>query len=130
MLELLRGDRDVVRVGHRGAAALAPENTPAAIEAAAAHGVDVVELDVLRGAGGVLVLAHGPAVPADAPPLDSSTFELRYRYSRARRNARIRQRQENRLARFRFYIVMAVLVAIAIAFVVGAWHTIQHVFGI
>jgi len=73
-----------------------------------------------------------PAPPPtdDAPPLDSSTFELRYRYSRARRNARIRQRQENRLARFRFYIVMAVLVAIAIAFVVGAWHTIQHVFGI
>ena len=69
MLELLRGDRDVVRVGHRGAAALAPENTLAAIEAAAAHGVDVVEVDVLRGRGGGLVLAHGPEVPADAPPL-------------------------------------------------------------
>ena len=72
VIELLRGGRDVVRVGHRGAAALAPENTPAAIEAAAAHGVDVVELDVLRGAGGVLVLAHGPAVPADATPLDEA----------------------------------------------------------
>ncbi|HVM56151.1 MAG TPA: hypothetical protein VMT74_01730 [Gaiellaceae bacterium] len=73
-----------------------------------------------------------PAQPPadDPPPLDSSTFELRYRYSRARRNARIRHRQENRLARFRFYIVMAVLVVIAIAFVVGAWHAIQHVFGI
>jgi len=72
-----------------------------------------------------------PPPPAeDAPPLDSSTFELRYRYSRARRIARIRHRQENRLARFRFYIVMTVLVAIAIAFIVGSWHTIQHVFGI
>ena len=68
--------------------------------------------------------------PAEAPPLDSSNFELRYRYHRARRNARVRQRQESRLARFRFYIVMAVLVAIAIAFVMGSWHTIQHVFGI
>ena len=68
--------------------------------------------------------------PGEAPPLDSSTFELRYRYHRARRNARVRQRQETRLARFRFYIVMAVLVAIAIAFVVGSWHEIQHVFGL
>jgi hypothetical protein len=66
----------------------------------------------------------------EAPPLDSSTFELRYRYSRARRNARIRRRQESRLARFRFYIAMVVLVAIAIAFVVGSWHVIQHVFGL
>lgn len=66
----------------------------------------------------------------ETPPIDSSTFELRYRYSRARRNARIRRRQESRLARFRFYIAMVVLVAIAIAFVVGSWHVIQHVFGL
>jgi hypothetical protein len=66
----------------------------------------------------------------EASPLDSSTFELRYRYSRARRNAKIRRRQESRLARFRFYIAMVVLVAIAVAFVVGSWHEIQHVFGL
>jgi glycerophosphoryl diester phosphodiesterase len=70
MLELLRGERDVVRVGHRGAAALAPENSLAAIEAAAAHGVDVVEVDVNRRADGVLVLAHGPQLAPDAPALD------------------------------------------------------------
>ena len=64
------------------------------------------------------------------PPLESSTFELRYRHHRARRNAKVRQRQETKLARFRFYIVMAVLVAIAIAFVMGSWHEIQHVFGL
>jgi glycerophosphoryl diester phosphodiesterase len=69
-MELLRGDRDVVRVGHRGAAALAPENSLEAIEAAVAHAVDVVELDVVPGVSGELVLAHGPEVPADAPPLD------------------------------------------------------------
>lgn len=72
MIELLRGERDVVRVGHRGAAALAPENTLAAVEAAASHAVDVVELDVLPGRDGALVLAHGPEVPSDAPRLDDA----------------------------------------------------------
>jgi glycerophosphoryl diester phosphodiesterase len=72
VIQLLRGERDVVRVGHRGAAALAPENSLAAITAAAEHGVDLVELDVLRRADGTLVLAHGPALPAEAPPLDEA----------------------------------------------------------
>lgn len=69
-MELLRGDRDVVRIGHRGAAALAPENSLAAVEVAVEHGVDAVELDVVRGPDGRLVLAHGPAVAPDAPSLD------------------------------------------------------------
>ena len=60
----------MLKIGHRGAAALAPENSLAAIEAAAAHGVDVVELDVLRGPNGALVLAHGPAIPPSSPSLD------------------------------------------------------------
>jgi glycerophosphoryl diester phosphodiesterase len=72
VLELLRGERDVVRVGHRGAAALARENSLAAVEAAAALGVDAVELDVLRRPDGALVLAHGPELPPDAPPLDDA----------------------------------------------------------
>ena len=72
VLELLRGERDVVRVGHRGAAALARENSLAAVEAAAAAGVDAVELDVLRRPDGVLVLAHGPELPPEAPPLDDA----------------------------------------------------------
>jgi glycerophosphoryl diester phosphodiesterase len=71
VIQLLRGERGVVRVGHRGAAALAPENSLAAIEAAAAHDLDAVELDVLPRADGALVLAHGPAVPRDAPLLDA-----------------------------------------------------------
>ena len=61
---------DVLRIGHRGAAALAPENSLAAIEAAAAHGVEVVELDVMRRADGRLVLAHGPDIRPDAALLD------------------------------------------------------------
>jgi len=67
-MELLRGGRGVVRVGHRGAAALAPENSLAAIEAAAASGADAVELDVLQG----LVVAHGPELPPGAPRLDEA----------------------------------------------------------
>jgi glycerophosphoryl diester phosphodiesterase len=71
-MELLRGDRDVVRIGHRGAAALAPENSLAAVEAAVEHGVDAVELDVVRGPDGKLALAHGPFVPPGAPSLDEA----------------------------------------------------------
>jgi glycerophosphoryl diester phosphodiesterase len=67
-MELLRGDRPLV-FGHRGAAALAPENTLAAIEAGVLAGADGVELDVLRGQDGRLVLAHGPGEPPGAPPL-------------------------------------------------------------
>jgi glycerophosphoryl diester phosphodiesterase len=64
-----RGSRPYV-IGHRGAAALARENSLGAIEAAAAAGVDGVELDVLRAPDGGLVLAHGPELPPDAPPLN------------------------------------------------------------
>jgi glycerophosphoryl diester phosphodiesterase len=71
-LALRRGPAGVVRVGHRGAAALAPENSLNAIEAGAAAGVDVVELDLLWRADGAVVLAHGPAIPADAPTLDEA----------------------------------------------------------
>jgi len=65
-MELLRGGRDLVRVGHRGAAALAPENSLAAIEAAVAHGADVVEIDVQPG----LLVAHDAGRP-DAPALEA-----------------------------------------------------------
>jgi glycerophosphoryl diester phosphodiesterase len=71
-LALRRGEAGVVRVGHRGAAALAPENSLAAIEAAASAGVDVVELDLSWTADGAVILAHGPAIPPDAPTLDEA----------------------------------------------------------
>src|SRR4051794_6805901 len=67
-MELARDGRPLL-FGHRGAAALARENTLEAIAAAAAAGVDGVELDVLRDRVGGLVLAHGPEVPPDAPSL-------------------------------------------------------------
>lgn len=56
-------------IGHRGAAALERENSLAAIEAAALHGADGVEVDVLRAHDGRVVLAHGPEIAPDAPPL-------------------------------------------------------------
>jgi len=57
-VRLLRDDGPLIRVGHRGAAALAPENTLRSFEAALAHGVDAIEFDVLDLVGGPLVLAH------------------------------------------------------------------------
>ena len=66
----------------------------------------------------------------DEIPVDPSTVELRYRYHRAQRQARIRRREETRLARYRFYIALTVLLAISAAFVVGAWHEINHLFGL
>jgi glycerophosphoryl diester phosphodiesterase len=56
-LNLLRDGGPLLRIGHRGAARLAPANTLPSIEAALEAGVDMVELDVL-GAGGRVVLAH------------------------------------------------------------------------
>ena len=52
----------VLRIGHRGAAGHAPENTLAAIQKGIALGVDFVELDVRRTADGVLVVLHDATV--------------------------------------------------------------------
>lgn len=58
----------VTRVGHKGAATLAPGNTVASFEAALALDVDMIEFDVLPLADGRLVIAHdyeaaeGPAL--------------------------------------------------------------------
>jgi glycerophosphoryl diester phosphodiesterase len=62
-------------IGHRGAAALAPENTIAAIDAAAEAGADAVELDVRRR-GSSLVLAHG-AVTAESTPFGVALERVR-----------------------------------------------------
>ena len=57
-MRLLRDDGPLIRVGHRGAAALAPENTLRSFEVALAAGVDAIEFDVLDLTDGPLVLAH------------------------------------------------------------------------
>jgi glycerophosphoryl diester phosphodiesterase len=52
----------VLRIGHRGAAGHAPENTLAAVEAGIKFGVDFVEIDVQRTADGVLIALHDRTV--------------------------------------------------------------------
>jgi glycerophosphoryl diester phosphodiesterase len=75
---LLRGEGPLIRVGHRGAAALAPENTLRSFEVALAHGVDAIEFDVLDLTAGPLVLAHSRAeVTAEPPTFDEALDFLR-----------------------------------------------------
>jgi glycerophosphoryl diester phosphodiesterase len=52
----------VLRIGHRGAAGHAPENTLAAIQRGIDLGVDFVEIDVRCTADGVLVALHDETV--------------------------------------------------------------------
>ena len=62
----------LIRVGHKGADHVAPGNTVGSFEAALAHGVDMIEFDVLRARDGRLVLAHDYA---DAERRDPLTLE-------------------------------------------------------
>lgn len=67
-----RADGGPLRIGHRGAAALAPDNSLAGIELAFEAGLDGVEIDVVAGSGRLLV-AHSPAELGPAsPPLDEA----------------------------------------------------------
>lgn len=58
MIPLARRDGRPLRIGHRGAALLAPENTLASFRAALEAGVDLVEFDVFGLSNGELVVAH------------------------------------------------------------------------
>ena len=58
------------RVGHKGAGLIAPGNTYASFDAALAHGVDMIEFDVLRERGSDrLLLAHDYEDAARRRPL-------------------------------------------------------------
>jgi glycerophosphoryl diester phosphodiesterase len=46
------------RIGHKGADAIVTGNTPESFDAAVEHGVDMIELDVLRAKEGKLIVAH------------------------------------------------------------------------
>jgi len=61
----------LIRVGHKGAAALAPGNTLASFDAALAAGVDMIEFDVLAvpGRGEQLYVAHDPGALHEHDPL-------------------------------------------------------------
>ena len=67
MSELSR--EPLIRVGHKGAAHVAPGNTIESFQAALEHGVDMIEFDVLRTRDGRLVLAHDGEDAAGREPL-------------------------------------------------------------
>lgn len=58
MISLGRRDGRPLRIGHRGAAALAPENTLRSFRAAVEAGVDLIEFDVLELRDRELIVAH------------------------------------------------------------------------
>jgi glycerophosphoryl diester phosphodiesterase len=70
----LRREGAILKIGHRGAPALAPENTVASLAAAIDHGVDLVEIDVIpSGRSGALALAHSPGLVTEmSPTLDDA----------------------------------------------------------
>jgi len=72
-VRLRRHDGPLLRIGHRGAAALAPANSLQALELALEAGVDIVEFDVLGLPGRGLVLSHSRRdVAPDPVPLDDA----------------------------------------------------------
>jgi len=69
------------RIGHKGADLIVPGNTPASFDAALAHGVDMIEFDVLpehqhAPAEGRLLLAHDYEHVQDAPTLEEGLAHL------------------------------------------------------
>ena len=72
-MRLRRHGGPLLRIGHRGAAALAPANSLRALELALEAGVDIVEFDVLGLPGRGLVLSHSSRdVASDPLPLDDA----------------------------------------------------------
>lgn len=77
MIDLGRRDGRLLRIGHRGAAALAPENSLEAIALAVELGCDLVEFDV-HAVGDALVVVHDrPEAAHELPSLDDVLEFLR-----------------------------------------------------
>ena len=75
MIDLARRDGRPLRIGHRGAGALAPENSLEAIALAVELGCDLVEFDV-HLLGGELVVAHDRPPTADGLPTLDEVLSL------------------------------------------------------
>jgi glycerophosphoryl diester phosphodiesterase len=75
VIELVRRGGRPLRIGHRGAAALAPENSLEAIRLAVELGCELVEFDV-HAAGDALVVAHDRPASADGLPTLDEVLEL------------------------------------------------------
>ena len=72
MIPLARRGAPPLRIGHRGAARLAPENTLASFRAAVEAGVDLIEFDVIRHAGELVVAHAAEDVGQHTPTLDEA----------------------------------------------------------
>jgi glycerophosphoryl diester phosphodiesterase len=73
VISLERRDGRPLRIGHRGAASLAPENTLDSFRAAVEVGVDLVEFDLVAAPSGTLVVAHSRAdIHDETPSLDDA----------------------------------------------------------
>lgn len=76
MIDLGRRDGRMLRIGHRGAAALAPENTIESLRVAVELGCDLVEFDV-HDVDGTLLLVHDrPSVPVSGLPTLDEALEF------------------------------------------------------
>jgi glycerophosphoryl diester phosphodiesterase len=73
-VNLRRSERPLL-IGHKGAAALEPENTLRSLARAVELGCDLVEFDVLA-VGGALVLGHSPEELGDDPASLDDALEL------------------------------------------------------
>jgi glycerophosphoryl diester phosphodiesterase len=58
------------RIGHKGADAITTGNTADSFDVAVEHGVDMIELDVLRSKEGRLIVAHDPHDALVRKPMD------------------------------------------------------------
>ena len=76
MISLERIDGRVLRIGHRGAPVLAPENTLPSFTAALDHGMDMVELDVLALPDGRIAVTHDRPAPGVVPLLLDDALEF------------------------------------------------------
>ena len=76
-MRLFRENGPVIRVGHRGAAALAEQNTIRSFELALEHGVDAIEFDVVDAGNGPLMVSHSTAeLGSEHPTLDEAVAFL------------------------------------------------------
>ncbi len=76
MIALERPGGRALRIGHRGAPALAPENTLPSFAAALDHGMDMVELDVIALADGRVAVSHDRPAPGVEPLLLDETLQF------------------------------------------------------
>jgi len=76
VIDLGRRDGRMLRIGHRGAAALAPENTIESLRVAVELGCDLVEFDV-HDVDGTLLLVHDrPSGPVSGLPTLDEALEF------------------------------------------------------